>query len=323
MSATATTTTAAPGRHWASIGESTFVGGIVFLLAVHRFLGRLPFLACLYPVVAWYWLTRPLARRSSNEYLARLHARHGVFARAPGAREGLRHFIRFGETLLDKFLAINGRFRYEKIDIAGYEGMLAASRAGQGAVLVTAHIGCLELMQAAANRREGLRVNVLVHTAHAERFNRLLDRLNPGSKVRLLQVRDFSAATVMMLADRVAQGEFIAIAGDRVPLQGDRVVTADFLGHPAPLPIGPWLMASLLKCPAYVIACVRHGDGYRVRVQQLAERVELPRHAREQALAQYAGRFAAWMESQVQDAPYEWFNFFPFWDQTPHVSATH
>jgi predicted LPLAT superfamily acyltransferase len=164
---------------------------------------------------------------------------------------------------------------------------------------------------------------VLVHTAHAERFNRMLDRLNPGSKVRLLQVRDFSAATVMMLADRVAQGEFIAIAGDRVPLRGDRVVHADFLGHPAPLPIGPWLLASLLKCPAYTIACVRIGERYRVRVEQLAERIELPRNAREQAIAGYAARFAAWMESQLQDAPYEWFNFFPFWDQTPHVSATH
>jgi predicted LPLAT superfamily acyltransferase len=310
-------------RHWASIGESTFVGGIVFLLAVHRWLGRLPFRLCLYPVVAWYWATRPLARNASREYLARLQARHHVFAREPGAWNSFRHFVRFAETLLDKFLAVNGRFRYDHVDVAGHEGMLAASRAGQGAVLVTAHIGCLELLQAAANRRDGLRINVLVHTAHAERFNRLLMRLNPNSRVRLLQVRDFSTATVLMLAERVAAGEFIAIAGDRVPLRGDRVVDVDFLGHPAPLPIGPWLLAALLHCPAYVIACVRRGPGYRVRIERLAERVELPRGAREQALAGYAGRFAAWMETQLRDAPYEWFNFFPFWDQTPHASATH
>ena len=316
-------TVASTVRHWARNGESTFVGGIVFLLAVHRFLGRLPFLLCLYPVVAWYWLTRPLARRSSNEYLARVHARHPVFAKAPGAWESFRHFLRFAQTLLDKFLAMNGRFRYDSIDISGHEGALADSAAGKGAVLVTAHIGCLELMQAAANRRDGLRVTVLVHTAHAERFNRLLARLNPKSRVRLLQVRDFSPATIMMLADRVAQGEFIAIAGDRVPLKGDRVVMADFLGHAAPFPIGPWLMASLLKCPAYVIACVRNGGGYRVRLDKLAERIDLPRGSREQAIAVYAAKFSSWMEAQVQDAPYEWFNFFPFWDQTPHVSAAH
>jgi predicted LPLAT superfamily acyltransferase len=310
-------------RHWASIGESTFVGGIVFLLAVHRWLGRLPFRLCLYPVVAWYWLTRPVARRASRQYLARLQASHHVFAREPGLLQSFRHFVRFAETLLDKFLAMNGHFRYDEIDVSGHEGMLAASRAGQGAVLVTAHIGCLELMQAGANRRAGMRINVLVHTAHAERFNRLLTRLNPDSRVRLLQVKDFSPATVIMLSERVAAGEFVAIAGDRVPLAGDRVVSADFLGHSAPLPIGPWLMASLLGCPAYVIACVKRGTGYRVRIERVAERVELPRKAREQALAGYAGRFAAWMETQVRDAPYEWFNFYPFWDQTPHASATH
>ena len=308
-------------RHWASIGENTFVGGIVFLLGVHRYLGRVPFLLCLYPVVAWYWLTTPLARAASRQYLERLQAHDGVFARPPGVRASLRHFLRFAETLLDKALAISGRFRFDSLDIAGHEAIMADSRAGKGAVLVTAHIGCIELLQAAADRVEGLRISVLVHTAHAERFNRLMDRINPGSRVRLLQVRDFSPATVLMLAERVKAGELVAIAGDRVPLRGERVVHADFLGHPAPLPIGPWVLASLLECPAYVIACVRHGEGYRVRIEQLAERVELPRRTRAPALAGYAARFSAWMESQLRDAPYEWFNFFPFWDQTPDVAA--
>jgi predicted LPLAT superfamily acyltransferase len=188
--------------------------------------------------------------------------------------------------------------------------------------MVTAHIGCVELMQAAAaNRHAGLRVNVLVHTAHAERFNRMLERLNPGSSVRLLQVRDISPATVLMLSERVRAGELVAIAGDRVPLRGERVVHADFLGRRAALPIGPWVLASLLECPAYVIACVRQGESYRVRVEQLAARVELPRATRAAALEGYAGRYAGWMERQLRDAPYEWFNFFPFWDQVPDVAA--
>ena len=41
----------AASPHWAQIGESTFVGGMWLLYQVHRWLGRWPFLACLYPVV--------------------------------------------------------------------------------------------------------------------------------------------------------------------------------------------------------------------------------------------------------------------------------
>ena len=38
----------------------------------------------------------------------------------------------------------------------------------------------------------------------------------------------------LSLAERVAAGGFVAIVGDRTPVQGGRSVTADFLGHRAP-----------------------------------------------------------------------------------------
>ena len=44
------------GQHWAEIGESTSVGGILLLCAVHRWLGRWPFRVCVYPVVLVHWL---------------------------------------------------------------------------------------------------------------------------------------------------------------------------------------------------------------------------------------------------------------------------
>ncbi|MNW22841.1 hypothetical protein D3C71_2245760 [compost metagenome] len=47
----------------------------------------------------------------------------------------------------------------------------------------------------------------------------------------------------------------------------------------------------------------------------LAERVLLPRARREQALAEYADLFAQQLERMLRKAPYDWFNFFPFWDQ--------
>jgi len=309
--------------HWADIGESTFVAGVWFLVGVHRLLGRRVFRACLVPVVAWYWLARPLARRSSLQYLQRLHDHHQALPATPGKRQSFRHLMRFAETLLDKTLAISGRRLGESPVFSGPGDLLAELRAGRGAVLVTAHIGCLEVLQVAAGRREGLRITILVHTAHAQRFNRILERLNPRTEVRLVQVTDFSPATVMMLADRVAAGEFIAIAGDRVPLRGDRVVRVPFLGHAAPLPIGPYLLASLLACPAYMIGCVQKQGRYHVDVQRLAERVSLPRADREGALAGYASAFAGWMETLLRESPYEWFNFYPFWDQGPDASGTH
>ncbi|QNP49327.1 LpxL/LpxP family acyltransferase [Diaphorobacter aerolatus] len=311
----------APTTHWAQIGESTFVAGMWLLFHVHRVLGRWPFLACLYPVVTYYWLTRPVARRSSLEYLERLHASRGVWSKAPGWRESLRHFRMFAQVILDKMLALSGSYPASRVHIDGHQSILALIARGQGGVLVTAHMGCIELCQVLAEKRDGLRLNVLVHTRHAERFNRVLDRLSPGNKVRFLQVTDFSAATAMMLSERVAAGEFIAIAGDRVPVQKSKTTSARFLGHEAVFPSGPYVIAALLKCPLFLMTCTHAGDGYALRIAELAARVELPRARRDQAIAEYARIYAAAIEDRLAGAPLDWFNFFPFWAQTGDAGA--
>lgn len=306
---------AARAPHWAQMGETTFVAGMWLLYQVHRFLGRWPFLLCLYPVVGYYWLASPVARRSSLQYLQRMHAAHGGGSQVPGWRHSLRHFSVFAQVILDKLLALSGRYPFERVSLQGREPLNALLAQGRGAVVVTAHIGCIELCRAIAERHAGLRLNILVHTAHAERFNRLLQRLAPHSGVRLLQVTDFSAATAMMLAERVARGELIAIAGDRVPVRESRITHATFLGHLAPFPCGPYVLASVLECPLYFMGCVHAGRGYAIEFVPLAERVLLPRARREQAMAEYAQLFARQLERILCKAPDDWFNFFPFWDQ--------
>ncbi|HTD28360.1 MAG TPA: acyltransferase [Xanthomonadaceae bacterium] len=302
--------------HWADIGERTFAIGIRFLGGVYRWFGRVPFRICLYPVLLFYWLTSATARRASMEYLQRIQASHQVFKREPGRRTSLRHFACFAETLLDKTLAMSGRYAFDRVIIYGAEAIVENIEAGQGGLIITAHLGCLELMQASASLRSGLKINILVHTAHAERFNRILAGLNPEAQVQLLQVSAFNAPTAMLLADRVAAGEWIAIAGDRIPVSGDRALRVSFLGKPALFPAGPYLLASLLRCPVYLMACVHEGTGYRASVHKLTDRVLLPRAQREQAMTAYAASFVRWIEERLRESPLDWFNFYAFWDQT-------
>ena len=102
---------------------------------------------------------------------------------------------------------------------------------------------------------------------------------------------------------RVAAGEFVAIAGDRVPVSSARSVRAEFLGQPAAFPIGPYVLASAIGCPMFAMACTHEGDGYRIGFEQFSERVVLPRNARDAALSEQAARFAHWLEEQVRHAP--------------------
>lgn len=314
--------------HWAALGEHTCVAGIALLFWLYRAFGRLPLRLCLYPVVLYYWATRAVARRASLEYLTRLQAATGCLGHAPGWRDSLRHFLEFAETILDKLLALQGTLGAPPLPHAqaaaggadaaagadGEHGLLALHARGRGALIATGHIGCMELCRLSAQRQRGLRVTMLVHTRHAQRFNRLLARLQPESGLRLIQVESITPGTAMLLADRLAQGEFIALAADRVPLHGGLTAPARFLGQTAHWPAGPYVLAALLRCPLYAMACVRERGGYALRVRCLAQQLVLPRGAARAALlAAQAQQFAGWVESVLERAPLAWFNFFPFW----------
>ncbi len=301
--------------HWARIGESTFAAGVWFLYGVHAVAGRRLLRALLWPVVLFYACTQPRARRASLDYLRRMEAAHRVFGEPPGTRHWWRHLMAFAETLLDKLLAVSGRYRFQHVRLEGQEHVDRLLATGRGALLVTAHVGCLELCQALATRLPGLRLTVLVHTRHAQRFNAILRRLDPQSRVELLQVTEVTAATAVELERRIQAGGFVAIAGDRVPVASGRTADARFLGAMAPFPVGAYVLASLLACPLLMLGCIREGAGHTVRFEPMAERVVLPRAGRDQALAGWAADFAARLERLLVRAPYEWFNFYPFWER--------
>jgi predicted LPLAT superfamily acyltransferase len=310
-------------RHWSAIGEETFAGGMWLMYALFRVGGRLPFRVVLYPVVFWYWAVNRAAREASLEYLQRLQQATGALGHAPGWRDTLRHFMSFAETILDKMLAVGGHYKFDRIRFVGRETIDAMVRAKQGALLVTAHMGCLEMCQASADATPGMKLTVLVHTVHAEQFNRMLERLSPGRGISLMQVTEISPATAVLLAERVERGEFVAIAGDRVPIVAGRAsaVQVPFLGHLAPFPTGAYMLASLLKCPLYSLGCIRQGDTHEVVFEQLAERVVLPRADRLGTCAVLAADFAQRVEGLLARAPYEWFNFFSFWNQPGALTA--
>lgn len=311
---------AAVGMHWAAMAETTSLHGIRLLCWVHEHFGRWPFRLCVWPVVLLQWLLNPVARRASLEYLRRQHCHFDRPGPAPGRMRSLQHFFHFAETLLDKVLAVSGRYPVERIQVQR-DAMLAQLRHGQGGVLVTAHIGCLELCCTLASQVPGLRVIVLVHTAHAERFNRLLRELSTQSAVELVQVTQLDAAIATRLSAAVAAGAFVAIAADRVPVHGGRHVSVPFLGREAAFPIGPYVLASTLDCPMFAMACTHAGPGYRIAFDKVSERVRLGRATRQADLQREARTFVQWLETQIRSAELDWFNFFPFWDQAGHDSS--
>jgi predicted LPLAT superfamily acyltransferase len=178
-------------------------------------------------------------------------------------------------------------------------------------------------------------INAVVYTAHARRFTRLLERANAQFSVNLIPVSNIGPDTAVLLHEKIDRGELLVIVGDRTPPgENGRVTRVPFLGSEAPFAVGPFILAALLGCPVYLFFCLREGNAYRVHLERFADRLDLPRQAREEVLRDYAQRYASRLESYCIRAPLQWFNFYDFWGapstttkndrvKTPHHEFDH
>ena len=302
-------------KHWASIEESGSSFGIWILLYIRRWFGRLPFRIALYPVILYFFLSNRSARHASMKYLA--HIQQFQPELQASRWNSFQHFLHFGEASLDKILAHTGRYTLKDVHVQGRQIVQECIERKQGFLIFTAHIGNLEVSRSIAQLRN-VPLNILVHTQHAERFNRVIKTINPNSQVNLIQVTQMDSALAMILAEKVQAGEAVVIAADRVPVGEDidkRIVWANFLGQPAPLPIGPYVLAHVLQVPVFFVTCTQGRKNYILSYQHFAPRIELPRKDRDRAMENHAQHFADLLTEQCLRTPLQWFNFYDFWQK--------
>jgi predicted LPLAT superfamily acyltransferase len=300
-------------RHWSALGERGLYWGLAFCATAYRLLGRKGCMAVMAPIVLYFYLTGAEQRRFSREFLARAFKVRG-WPRKPSFADGYRHYMSFAGRALDTFIGWTGGISRDRVE-AGDVAVLPEVRARRrGALFIISHLGNVDLLRAVLDNDARRRLTILVHTRHAENYNRILRKFNPEATVNLLQVTEMGPETAIALQERIDAGDWVMIAGDRTPVSGQsRVSTVPFLGEPASFSQGPYILAALLECPVYLLFCLREGDRHRYHVEKLTEAVELPRGRRDEALRSYAAAFAARLEHHALVDPFQWYNFFDFW----------
>jgi len=299
-------------QHWAQQRERGSLLLMRFTAWAARTLGRRLLSPLLHLIVLYFFLFGSRARGAIREYQQRLAQHSGNASLSPSTGRVFGQFMAFADAILDKLDVWAGRLDLASIELNDPHNLRAQLRSGRGQLLVGAHLGNLEVCRALAELGEKVRMNVLVHTRHAEQFNRLLGE-SGASHLRLIQVSELDPAIMLQLSQRLDAGEWLAIAGDRIPLHGGRNVEVDFLGAPAAFPQGPWLLAGLLQCPASLMFCLKEEGRYRVHLEPFAERIQWRRSDREDVLKHWTQRYAQRLEHYCLRAPQQWFNFYPFW----------
>ena len=310
--------------HWAQVPERKGLAGMRLMLNIYQRLGRRAFNALLYPVVAWMWLTGSSQRKASQQWLERVGQQAECLQiTLPEGLNSYRHFLRFGDAMLNKIAAWRGDIIWGRdIEFAPGSREVLQPQAGQGKLILAAHLGDIEASRALAQVEAGLIINALVFTDHAQRFRQIIEEIAPQAAVNLIPVSHIGPQTAMLLQDKLDAGEWVAIVGDRIAVNSHRggerrVCWSSFMGSPAPFPQGPFILAAALRCPVILMMVLREQGKLRIHAENFADPLLLPRATRQQALQEVIDKYAQRLEVYALRSPLDWFNFYDFWQLDP------
>jgi predicted LPLAT superfamily acyltransferase len=302
---------------WEQISEAGSPWSLAVMRWILQHLGRRAGIVVAALSSGFFVLRRGEARRASRRYLRRIAAtregRAALGAREPGLLAVWRHFHEFALVVYDRMLAWSGALGAMDFDHDGSDRVFTLARKGEGALLLGAHLGSLDMMGFIA-RRHDLKVNVVAFHRNAERINAFFESLG-AKNVRMIALDPRSVAAAFEVRACIERGELVALMADRaVPGPAARSAAVRFLGRDAHFPLGPFLLAGVLGCPVYLAYCLRSGDArYTTVLRALAPAKRVPRREREAWARELLERYVARIEETCRLHPYQWFNFFDFW----------
>lgn len=263
----------------------------------------------LYPISLYFMLTAADSRRASAAYLTK------VLPHAPRKRDVFRHFHCFASVLLDRVFFLLGRTELFDIRVVDddYAAQDTAVR-GRGVFMMGAHMGSFEAVRMVSRKHESLKLVLLMYEQNAKKIGALMAAINPKAQQEIVPLGNLNA--MLIVRDRLAQGAIVGILADRT-LSDEKGLELEFLGTQTTFPTGPFRMAAMMRKPVYLMVGLYRGKNrYDIHLEQIADFSEsratdnrTPEQAVEAAIRHYAER----LEYFARIAPYNWFNFYDFW----------
>ena len=272
-------------------------------------LGRTVSRSALHIIAFYFVLFSPASRKASLDYLPRALGRPATW------RDLYRHFFSFASTIHDRIYLINRNYDLFDIDIQGKDVINPLIEANQGVLLMGAHLGSFEVMRAIGRQLPGLKVAMVMHEDNAQKINAMLAAINPEASMGVIPLGHLDS--MLQFKQHLDEGMLVGMLSDRT-LGNEPMAEVELLGDVAAIPSGPFRMAALLRRPVVFMAGLyMGGNRYEVVFETLADFSDIPRGEREQAVNAAIARYTELLNQYTRLAPYNWFNFFDYWQTTP------
>lgn len=314
-------------KHWRDTKEKTLGSWQMdFMLGAYRILGVRGLKFLLYPIVFVFCLFAPGVVRISHNYLRRAAAFYSH--KKPCLWDSYRHIASFAFSMIEKIAAWSGNIPLDSVTFHddSVQDLITLLDSGRGAVILCSHLGNMEILRALATygstrTTRQFRVTSIVDFSGTEKFNKMIKKVNPQSMMRLVNARDIGIDTVLDLQNRLASGELLVIAADRVSsTTKHKTESVSFLGDPAQFPQGAFVLASVMEAPFFYMFGLRKEDlqpaeSFDFHVIQSGISFSGSKKERKEKITRAVHEYVHLLEKYLEHHPLQWFNFYNFWKQ--------
>jgi KDO2-lipid IV(A) lauroyltransferase len=230
----------------------------------------------------------------------------------PLVHKTARHtFINYGLYLID-YTRINHLKNHLLPEQVGDHYMQEAMDQGNGAILVTSHLGNWELGGVTfAMRGHPIHVLTIVDPqAHVQDFR---DRMRSTLGIHTVHIDPNNYSTVIKLARLLRENKVIAMLGDRY--ESGKKVNVTFFGKRVMFPAGAAALALATGAPIIPAFTVLKPNGhYLAWMEPLIYVKRISGKTAPQLLVEKTQEIAAVFEKAVARHPDQWYHFFDYWN---------
>ncbi len=273
------------------------------ILHLGRNVGRL----FLYPIVC-YFILFSSTTAYSRQYLSL------SLGRLPTLIDVFRHYYSFANMLLDRVYLLSGKTHAFDVQLHGEHILDDLIKKNKGIILLGSHLGNFDLLRIFSSKYSDIKIKAIMNDSNNQKINKVFEKLNPSLKDEVITIG--TPESMLNLKEFVQQGNLAGILADRVETDS-RTVRCNFFNQTSLFPSGPLIVASLVKVP--VILCFglhRKNNQYDVYFHLFSEQIDLPRKDRQEKLTLYMQEYATILEQYCKKYPYNWYNFYDFWQDT-------
>jgi KDO2-lipid IV(A) lauroyltransferase len=192
-----------------------------------------------------------------------------------------------------------------------------ALAAGSGAILISPHLGNWEL-GGLGLADLGYRLNVLTFREPDDKVNEQRERVRQERGIGVIYVdrHDTSPLAIIEAVNALRRNEIVVLLGDRDG--SSHTITMDFFGRPTPLPMGAAYLSLASGAPVIPVFVPLEGSRYATLMEEPIW-FRGGHHDHDGVIRAGIGRLVSVFEKYIRQYPDQWYNFFPYWNDTLHT----